>query len=200
MTSKLTRVNGVLKVDIDGAIYEPLSFTSFRPTARNISDFYKAGVKLFSILSTGLYSILGVPYSLYGESWTGPGQYDFSAIDRQIELFRENAPGCYYALMLQLGEQKNIRGHVRQILRFVGDDLGELNQLSFLAGALGLGHEALGRTSDGAGHTALTGLQHNDGNQTNSAQNLNNSENDVQNSHNSSKRQLTTVIPANGKP
>ena len=45
MISKLTRVNGVLKVDIDGSIYEPLSFKSFRPTARNISDFSKAGVK-----------------------------------------------------------------------------------------------------------------------------------------------------------
>ncbi len=102
MTSRLTRVNGVLKIDIDGQIYEPLSFKSFRPTAKNISDFCKAGVKLFSILSTGLYSILGVPYSLYGESWVGNGQYDFDAIDRQIELFRENAPGCYFALMIQL--------------------------------------------------------------------------------------------------
>lgn len=102
MISKLTRSKGVLKIDIDGTLYEPLSFKSFRPTARNISDFAKAGVKLFSILSSGLYSILGVPYSLYGESWLGKGQYDFTAIDRQIELFRENAPGCYFALMFQL--------------------------------------------------------------------------------------------------
>ena len=80
------------------------------------------------------------------------------------------------------------------------DDLGELDQLSFFACGLRLGQEALRRTSNGAGHTVLAGLQHNDGNQSNSAQNLNNSEDDVQNSHNSSKRQLTTVIPANGKP
>lgn len=102
MNSKLTRVNGILKIEIDEKIYEPLSFKSFRPTAKNISDFHKAGVKLFSILTSGLYSILGVPYSLYGESWIGPKQYDFDVIDKQIELFRENAPDCYFALMIQL--------------------------------------------------------------------------------------------------
>jgi len=99
---KLTRKNGILKVNIDGEIIEPLSFKSFRPTARNISDFAKAGVKLFSILSSGMINMLKVPYSLYGESWIGDHQYDFAVIDRQIELFRENAPDCYFALMVQL--------------------------------------------------------------------------------------------------
>ena len=94
---KLTRVNGALKVDIDGEIIEPLSFKSFRPTARNVSDFSKAGVKLFSILTSGVICALGVPYSLYGESWIGENEYDFKPIDKQIELFIENAPGAYYA-------------------------------------------------------------------------------------------------------
>lgn len=102
MQAKLTRVNGQLKIDINGSIYEPLSFKSFRPTARNISDFHKAGVRLFSILTSGLKCILGVPYSPFGESWVGPGQYDFSVIDRQIDLFVENAPEGYFALMIQL--------------------------------------------------------------------------------------------------
>lgn len=99
---KLTRVNGALKVDIDGEIIEPLSFKSFRPTKRNISDFYKAGVKLFSILTSGITCALGVPYSLYGESWVGDHKYDFAPIDNQIDLFIENAPDCYFALMIQL--------------------------------------------------------------------------------------------------
>ena len=102
MQVQLKRYNGVLKIEIDGQILEPLSFKSFRPTAKNISDFAAAGVKLFSILTSGLTSMLQVPYSLYGESWIGPHQFDFSVIDRQIELFRENAPGCYFALMVQL--------------------------------------------------------------------------------------------------
>ncbi len=99
---KLTRVNGTLKVDIDGEIYEPLSFKSFRPSKRNISDFHKAGVKLFSILTSGITCALGVPYSLFGESWIGDHKYDFEPIDRQIELFKENAPDSYFALMIQL--------------------------------------------------------------------------------------------------
>ncbi len=102
MQVQLKRYNGVLKIEINGQIVEPLSFKSFRPTAKNISDFAAAGVKLFSILSSGLTSMLQVPYSLYGESWIGPHQFDFSVIDKQIELFKENAPGCYFALMVQL--------------------------------------------------------------------------------------------------
>lgn len=99
---KLTRNNGVLKVDIDGELFEPLSFKSFRPTKKNISDFASAGVKLFSILSSGMISLLTVPYSLFGESWTDDETYDFAPVDKQIELFIENAPEGYFALMIQL--------------------------------------------------------------------------------------------------
>ncbi len=102
MTTKLCRENGVLKIRIDDQVYEPLSFKSFRPTERNISDFHKAGLRLFTILSSGLHSILGVPYSLYGESWLGVGEYDFSVIDKQIDLFIKSAPEGYFALMIQL--------------------------------------------------------------------------------------------------
>ncbi len=98
----LVRKNGALKIDIDGQLFEPLSFKSFRPTKENISDFSKAGVKLFSILSSGMISMLGVEYSLFGESWIGDHEYDFNVIDAQIELFRQNAPDSYFALMIQL--------------------------------------------------------------------------------------------------
>ncbi len=98
----IVRKNGALKIDIDGQLFEPLSFKSFRPNKDNISDFAKAGVKLFSILSSGMISMLGVEYSLFGESWIGDHEYDFDAIDRQIELFKANAPDSYFALMIQL--------------------------------------------------------------------------------------------------
>ncbi len=102
MEVKLVKQNGALKININGKIIEPLSFKSFRPTDRNISDFYKAGVKLFSILTSGLNSILGVQYSLFGESWIGENKYDFSVVDRQIDLFIKNAPEAYFALMFQV--------------------------------------------------------------------------------------------------
>lgn len=102
MKSKVTRNNGILKIDIDGTLYNPLSFKSFRPNPKNVSEFYNAGIRLFSVLSSGITSALGVPYSLYGESWVGENKYDFSKIDDQMDMFIENAPAAYFAPMLQL--------------------------------------------------------------------------------------------------
>jgi len=102
MNVSIKRDNGFLKVDINGTLYAPLSFKSFRPNPRNISEFYKAGVRLFSVLSSGIVSALGVPYSRFGESWVGEGTYDFSAIDRQMDMFIENAPNGYFAPMFQV--------------------------------------------------------------------------------------------------
>lgn len=102
MNVKLTRHLGRLKIDINGKLYEPMSFKSFRPNPNNVSEFYSAGVRLFSVLTSGLTSALGVPYSLFGESWIGEGKYDFSAIDRQMDMFLENAPDAYFAPMIQI--------------------------------------------------------------------------------------------------
>ena len=92
MRVSIKRDRGMLKVDIDGRLYPPLSFKSFRPNPANISEFYRAGVRLFSVLSSGIICALGVPYSRFGESRIGEGRYDFSAIDRQMDMFMENAP------------------------------------------------------------------------------------------------------------
>lgn len=102
LRSKVIRKNGCLKIDINGRIYDPLAFKSFRPNPQNVGEFYAAGVRLFSVLTSGVTSALGVPYSLYGESWVGQNTYDFSAIDRQMDMFIENAPEALFAPMLQL--------------------------------------------------------------------------------------------------
>jgi hypothetical protein len=87
MECKLKKINGMTVITIDGEPHVPLSFKSFRPTKRNISDFYKAGIRLFNILTSGVTSAIGVPYSLYGESWIDDDVYDFEPVDRQIDLF-----------------------------------------------------------------------------------------------------------------
>ena len=102
MKSRIVRKNGVLMIEIDGKTYPPLAFKSFRPDQNNISDFYAAGIRLFNILTSGITSAVGVPYSLFGESWVGLETYDFSPIDRQIELFMKHAPSAYFSLMIQL--------------------------------------------------------------------------------------------------
>ncbi|MGM9625379.1 MAG: hypothetical protein ACI3XM_06685, partial [Eubacteriales bacterium] len=102
MQSSVVRKNGELMISIDGTLYPPLSFKSFRANPRNVSEFYQAGVRLFSVLSSGITSALGVPYSLFGESWIGEYEYDFAPLDRQLDMFIENAPDAYFAPMLQI--------------------------------------------------------------------------------------------------
>ncbi len=102
LVAKIVPVNGVMKLEINGEVFEPLSFRSFRPEVRNITDFHNAGIRLMSVLHTGMDCTLDVPYSPFGESWKGPGQYDFSIIDKQMELFINNAPDTLFNIMLQL--------------------------------------------------------------------------------------------------
>ena len=102
MKADLARENGLLKIRIDGKIYEPLAFRTFRPEQRNVHDFYKAGIRLMNVLCTGMDCTLDVPYAPFGEIWNGIGNYDFSVLDRQMELFIGNAPDAYINLMLQL--------------------------------------------------------------------------------------------------
>lgn len=102
LVAKVLPVNGVLKLEINGEFFEPLSFRSFRPEERNITDFYKVGIRLMSVLFTGMNCTLDVPYSPFGEIWIGPGKYNFDAIDRQMDLFLQNAPDTCFNIMLQL--------------------------------------------------------------------------------------------------
>ena len=103
----LDNQNGSVKINIDGTCYEPLAFKTFRPTDRNISDFYKAGVKLFCVLSTGQESATkGIYYSNFGESWIDDYTYDFKPIDDQIDLFLKNAPEAYLDVMLAVDTRK----------------------------------------------------------------------------------------------
>ena len=102
METRIVRKNGVLMIEIDKKAYPPLAFKSFRANQKNISDFYAAGIRLFNILTSGVTSAVGVPYSLFGESWVGMETYDFTPIDRQIDLFTQCAPDAYFSLMIQL--------------------------------------------------------------------------------------------------
>ena len=102
MKASIVRRHGQLMIDLDGKPFPALAFKSFRPTPENVSDFYAAGVRLFTVLSSGVISGLGIPYSLYGESWVGDGLYDFGPVDRQMDMFLKNAPEGFFAPMFQI--------------------------------------------------------------------------------------------------
>ena len=102
MLSRIIKQNGNRVFEIDGKIYLPAAFRSFRPTPANISLFYRRGVRLFQMQCSGLNSTLGIPYSNFGGAWVGDHKYDFSALDRQIKMFQRFAPEGYFMLMVQL--------------------------------------------------------------------------------------------------
>jgi len=106
MESKIVKKNGNAFIEIDGKCFEPLMFRSFRPTPANVSLFHRNGVKLFQMLVSGLFTGMDTPYSLFGPVWIDKGEYDFSAFDRQMELFKRFAPDSYYCIFIQLDTPK----------------------------------------------------------------------------------------------
>jgi len=99
MISRIIKVNNNRVFEIDGKIYPPAAFRSFRPTPANVSLFYRNGIRLFQMQCCGINNRLGVPYSTYGGAWIGDHQYDFSVLDRQMEMFMKYAPDGYFMLM-----------------------------------------------------------------------------------------------------
>jgi hypothetical protein len=95
LTARLVRHGGVLKIEINGTVFEPLPYCSYRSTAELVRGFAGTGLRLANVTHTGMLCTLDVPYSLFGEVWTGPEQFDWKAFDAQMEMFEANAPGAY---------------------------------------------------------------------------------------------------------
>ena len=102
MEAHIVQRNGRGQIQVDGKIMDAVSFKSFRPKDFNVEDFYRAGVRIFNVITTGLCSAYGMPYSVWGESWLGEDQYDFGAVDRQLDFFIEHAPEAYFVLNFHL--------------------------------------------------------------------------------------------------
>ncbi len=93
-------------IEINGELIPPAAFRSFRPTPANISLFYRAGVRLYQMIVTGITNALHVKYSYFGEVWTGDNRYDFSAFDRQMAMFQKFAPDGYFCVMIPLDTRR----------------------------------------------------------------------------------------------
>ena len=102
MKTKIVNHNGALSLEIGGKVVDSLSMKSFRPTKNNVKDFYDAGVRLFHVYCSGLATAVGLPYSVYGETWFGDKNYCFDNLDRQIEFFKETAPDAYVFINVHL--------------------------------------------------------------------------------------------------
>ena len=102
MIARIVTQNGNKMFEIDGKIYPPVAFFSFRPTPANVSLFYRNGVRLYQLRISGLKNTWNMNYSNYGGVWVGDHTYDFAALDRQMEMFMKFAPDGYFMLVLQL--------------------------------------------------------------------------------------------------
>ncbi len=94
--------NGIPFIDINGELFEPGAFRTFRPKPDNVSMIHRTGMRLCQMLVSGLPCTNGSPYSLYGEVWKGDGIYDFTAFDRQFEMYRRFAPDAYFNILIHL--------------------------------------------------------------------------------------------------
>ena len=92
METKIITKNGNPYFNIDGSDYVPAAFRSFRPTPANVSLFHRSDVKLYQFLISGQLTGMDIPYSLYPPVWVEENEYDFEALDVQIDLFRRFAP------------------------------------------------------------------------------------------------------------
>ncbi len=102
MKVTIEKINGTNYFVADGKVLDTLSFKSFRPTKNNVGDFYNAGIKIHQAYVSGLPSNLKIPYSTYGETWFGDGDFNFGNFDRQMEFFIETAPDAYIIVNLHI--------------------------------------------------------------------------------------------------
>ena len=61
MEAHIVQRNGRGQIQVDGKIMDAVSFKSFRPKDFNVEDFYRAGVRIFNVITTGLCSAYGMP-------------------------------------------------------------------------------------------------------------------------------------------
>ncbi len=87
---------------INGKDYSTESFRSYRPTPANISEFKRVGLDFYQMVATGKKNSLHIYSSFFGEIWTGPKQYNWARLDKQIAMFKRFAPDSFYSILIQL--------------------------------------------------------------------------------------------------
>ncbi len=103
MSWNVTNNNGKFYfTDDDKKKIIPISYRSFRPKGGTVKTFQDNDFHLFSVFPSGIKTSLGNAYSDFGEVWVGDELYDFKVIDKQIDMFLQNAPDAKISLMIHL--------------------------------------------------------------------------------------------------
>ena len=94
--------NGAAWLTIDQDKHLPVAFRSFWPQPETVAQFSARDFSLFGVFPSGILCSLKVPYSQFGEIWTGEGQYNWANLDAQVDLFISQASNARMALMVHL--------------------------------------------------------------------------------------------------
>lgn len=68
-----------------------MAYAAYGPSSEVFADFAAAGVRLFSVMGTP--SSHG--YGLAVDTWTGPGEYDYSQLDARFRMVLEESPEAW---------------------------------------------------------------------------------------------------------
>src|SRR5690606_13511496 len=102
MQASVTFQNGAAWIEIDGERTEPVAYRSFWPQGHTIKNFADRDFQYYGVFPSGILCSLKVPYSQFGEVWTGDGQYNWDNLRAQVDQFVTNAPRARFALMVHL--------------------------------------------------------------------------------------------------
>ena len=105
MHANIVRRNGYLGLEMDGKVYSPVALRSFRPDGRILRDFARNDFELFNVFPSGMMTGLAnrtIPYSQFGEVWSGENTYCWDHLRQQVDLFVENTPNGMISLAIQL--------------------------------------------------------------------------------------------------
>ena len=98
MNAKRIIVDGLAKIEVNGKIVEPCAFMTYRPDARIFADFQKAGIPFASFGAYapdhGINHYAGL-FPMAPHFWVGEDTYDFSEIDRTLEMLCPTGKEAY---------------------------------------------------------------------------------------------------------
>lgn len=77
---------------INGEPVSGLSYMTYRPEEKPITDFYEAGCRLFFFSLTPDDCM----YEIADRTWIAPGVYDYTQVDERLALFARCAPEAYF--------------------------------------------------------------------------------------------------------
>jgi hypothetical protein len=102
MKTQINFVNGAAWLEVNGEHAVPIAYRSFWPQGQTIEAFAQRDFQFYGVFPSGILCSLKVPYSQFGEVWTGEGQYDWANLNAQVDQLIANAPQAKIALMVHL--------------------------------------------------------------------------------------------------